>query len=137
MKLQYKIRGLPCSLYRIKRMQRRCFLLKKGTSFGRNACLVCPQNYWFHERSFKGFSIVFLFSDWPKSTRTFEHFSRHECCTVTETTYAWQITQQVMAQKMLRKPSSKWLRSSTFVEPIRKYTNSAVEKKLCNKYLKL
>ena len=51
--------------------------------------LVC----WFHGSSFKGFSIVFLFSDWLKSNHLRSRikcgflniFSSHICSTVTET----------------------------------------------------
>ena len=71
---------------------------------------------WFHGSSFKGFSIVFLFSDWPKSN----HFRvrmergfldvvlRQICSAVAETI---QVTNYATSfGSMFRKPSSTLLK---------------------------
>ena len=67
---------------------------------------------WFHGRSFKGFSIVFLLPDWLKlnhlksrmelSVVFSDIFSRHICSIVAET-IGVQTTQQVLARKNVQK----------------------------------
>ena len=75
-------------------------------------------NCWFHRSSFKGFSIVFLFSDWLKVNHPrsrierglLDIFSRHICSAVTESMRVTNYATKFWREKMFRKPSSKLLR---------------------------
>ena len=73
---------------------------------------------WFHGSSFKGFSIVFLLSDWLKLNHLKSRmecgfsdiFSRHFCSTIAETIGVTNYAASFGVKKMFRKPHLKLLR---------------------------
>ena len=94
---------------------------------------VQRRNCWFHGSSFKGFSIVFLFSDWLKSNHLKSRiergflgiFSHHICSAVTETIRVTNYATSFGAKKCSENQVRSCWDDSWSVEPTRKWVRSS------------